>query len=209
MKETPLKKLREKEKKARQNIIVDAAEQVFATKPFSKVSMRDISRKSQVSLSSIYRYFPNQESLFIEALIRGSRKAELMIKNLVNQEDISVDKVAIFFIEYLVEHDQYFRMMTHFMLDGALNPDSIEKLNTMERDLLDQFDKLFKKLHPKSNNSRILAHAFFASLNGILITYRKYPGRDIKDVHKHMRQLGSIISKLFSGLITIEDGQAN
>ncbi len=32
MKKTPLEKLRAKEKKARQNIIVDAAEQVFATK---------------------------------------------------------------------------------------------------------------------------------------------------------------------------------
>lgn len=204
MKKTPLEKLKEKEKKARQNIIVDAAEQVFATKPFSKVSMRDISRESQVSLSSIYRYFPDQESLFLEALIQGTRKAKLMIKNLVNQEDVSVDKVAISFIDYLVEHDQYFRMMTHFMLDGVLNPTSIEKLNKMERDLLDQFDKLFKKINPKSN-SRILAHAFFASLNGILITYRKYPGRDIKDVHNHMGQLVSIIAKMFSGMIAIEN----
>jgi AcrR family transcriptional regulator len=204
MKKTPLEKLREKGRKARQNIIVDAAEQVFATKPFLKVSMRDISRESQVSLSSIYRYFPDQESLFLEALIRGAGKATLMIKNLVSQEDIGVDKVAISFIDYLVEHDQYFRMMTHFMLDGVLNPASIEKLNKMERDLLDQFDNLFKKLNPKSN-SRILAHAFFASLNGILITYRKYPGRDIKDVHKHMGQLGIIISKMFSGMVASED----
>ncbi|NOX32509.1 MAG: DUF302 domain-containing protein [Deltaproteobacteria bacterium] len=203
MKKTPLEKLKEKERKARQKIIVDAAEQVFAAKPFSKVSMRDISRESQVSLSSIYRYFPDQESLFLAALMRGAGKAELMIKKLVSREDISVDTVACAFIDYLVKHDQYFRMMTHFMLDGVLNPASIEKLNKMERALLDQFDNLFKKLNPQSN-SRILSHAFFASLNGILITYRNYPGRDIKDIHKHMQQLGSVISQMFSGIIAQE-----
>ncbi len=197
---TPLEKLKEKEKKARQKIIVDAAERVFAIKPFPKVSMRDISRESQISLSSIYRYFPDQESLFLEALMRGSGKVVVRIKQIINHEDVSVDTVANAFIEYLVENDQYFRMMTHFMLDGVLNPDSIEKLNKMERALLDQFDNLFKKLNPRGN-SRILSHAFFASLNGILITYRNYPGRDIKDVHKHMKQMGSVISQMFSAMI--------
>lgn len=199
---TPLEKLKEKEKKSRQKIIVDAAERVFAVKPFPKVSMRDISRESQISLSSIYRYFPDQESLFIEALIRGSGKVVGMIKQLIKQEDVSIDSVANAFIDYLVENDQYFRMMTHFMLDSALNQDSIEKLNKMERALLDQFDHLFKKLNP-SGNSRILSHAFFASLNGILITYRNYPGREIKDVHKHMKQMGSVISQMFSTMILV------
>ena len=200
---TPLEKLKEKEKKARQKIIVDAAERVFAVKPFPKVSMRDISRESQISLSSIYRYFPDQESLFLEALTRGFTKMESMIKQLISQERVEVDRVAVAFIDYLVENDQYFRMMTHFMLDSMLNPDSIEKLNKMERALLDQFDNLFTKLNPRGN-SRILSHAFFASLNGILITYRNYPGRDVQDVHKHMRQLGTVISRMFSAMITTD-----
>ncbi len=57
----------------------------------------------------------------------------------------SFEKVACTFIDYLVENDQYFRMMTHFMLDGDLSPVSIEKLNKMERALLDRFDNMFKK----------------------------------------------------------------
>lgn len=203
MTKTPLEQLKDKDKKARQKIIVDAAERVFAAKPFLKVSMRDISRESRISLSSIYRYFPDQESLFLEALMRGARKAELKIKKLVHKDDITVEAVAGAFIDYLVKNDQYFRMMTHFMLDSALNPDSIDKLNKMERSLLDQFDSLFKRLNP-DGDYRILSHAFFASLNGILITYRKYPGRDIKDVHKHMKHLGGVISRMFSLMITTD-----
>ena len=203
MKKTPLENLKEKEKKARQKIIVDAAERVFASKPFPKVSMRDISRESRISLSSIYRYFPDQEALFLEALIRGAGKAVRMIKRLIEKDDITVDAVAVGFIDYLSKNDQYFRMMTHFMLESALNTESIEKLNKIERELLCQFDILFKKFNP-GKDCRILSHAFFAALNGILITYRKYPGREISDVDKHMKHLGKIIASMFTQVVKAE-----
>ena len=197
MKKTPLEELREKEKKTRQELLVDAAERVFAAKPFPKVSMRDISRESGVSLSSIYRYFPDQESLFLAALIRGADKIEMKINPLLDRDDVTVELIAGVFLEYLIENDPYFRMMTHFMLDGVLNKESIQTLNSIEGRLLDQFDRLFKKMNP-TGNPRILSHAFFASLNGILITYRNYPGREITDVHRHMKQLGQTIAGMFA-----------
>lgn len=50
-------------KLARQALIVEAAERVFAVKPFNKVSIRDIAREAGISHASIYRYFPDQQSL--------------------------------------------------------------------------------------------------------------------------------------------------
>jgi AcrR family transcriptional regulator len=197
MKKTPLAALREKEKKARQELLVDAAERVFAAKPFPKVSMRDIAAESGVSLSSIYRYFPDQETLFLAALIRGAGKIEAKINPLLDRDDVTVELIAGIFVEFLIDNDPYFRMMTHFMLDGVLNRESIQTLNRIERGLLDQFDRLFKRQNP-NGNPRMLSHAFFASLNGILITYRNYPGREITDVHRHMRQLGRIIAGMFA-----------
>ena len=196
MKKTPLEKLREKEKKARQKLLVDAAERVFAAKPFPKVSMRDISGESGVSLSSIYRYFPDQESLFLAALVRGAKKAEKVLIPLVEKEDILPEDVAEAFVDFLVDNDPYFRMMTHFMLDGVLNEESILILNRIEGGLLDQFEKMFKKLTPLEN-SRMQAHAFFAALNGVLITYRNYPGREIPHVHQHMKQLARNLAAMF------------
>ena len=201
MKKTPLEKLREKEKKARQKLLVDAAERVFAAKPFSKVSMRDISRESGVSLSSIYRYFPDQESLFLAALVRGTQKAEKALKPLADTETVDLETVAEVFVNFLVTHDPYFRMMTHFMLDGVLNPDSIETLNRIESRLLDRFEALFHKLNPQGN-SRTQAHAFFAALNGVLITSRNYPGRVVPDVHRHMRQLARHLAAMFHAAAT-------
>lgn len=200
MKKTPLARLREKEKRARQNLIVAAAERLFAAKPFPKVSMRDIADESGISLSSIYRYFPDQESLFLEALIRGSQKVRNRLKELSRQESTDLETIAHTFVGFLIDNDPYFRMMTHFMLDGALNRDSVEKLNQIERELLNQFTGFFSLLNPQGNH-RIMSHAFFAALNGILITYRNYPGRDIQDVHKHMKQLASIIAAMFAAAV--------
>ena len=196
MKKTPLAKLKERERKARQKLIVDAAERLFSAKPFPKVSMRDIADESGISLSSIYRYFPDQESLFIAALARGAVKAENRIKQLLRDQETGIEDIARTFVDFLIENDPYFRMMTHFMLDGVLNRDSVETLNRIERALLDQFNDFFTRLNPGGSH-RMLSHAFFAALNGILITYRNYPGRDVEDVHKHMQQLALIMAQLF------------
>ncbi|WDP84816.1 MAG: TetR/AcrR family transcriptional regulator [Desulfobacter sp.] len=201
MKKTPLAILKEKERKARQKLIVNAAERSFAAKPFPKVSIRDIADESGISLSSIYRYFPDQESLFIEALTRGAKKVHLLLDKVIKDKGAGVEDMANTFVEFLIKNDSYFRMMTHFMLDGALNTSSVDKLNQIERALLDQFNTFFSRLNPDGSH-RITAHAFFASLNGILITYRNYPGRDIKDVHKHMKQLASVLASMFALMLS-------
>ncbi len=200
-KKTPLARLREKERKARQNLIVNAAERLFSVKPFPKVSMRDIADEAGISLSSIYRYFPDQESLFLEALVRGANKINRQLDLLIREEGTDVEQVAHAFINFLLENDPYFRMMTHFMLDGVLNPSSVTRLNQIERALLDQFNSFFNRINPEKNN-RITAHAFFAALNGILITYRNYPGREITDIHKHMKQLASVMAAMFAQTVS-------
>ena len=54
------------------NVIVDAAEKVFSSKPFSKVSMRDIAKEAGISPALIYDHFPDQQHLFMEAFLRGA-----------------------------------------------------------------------------------------------------------------------------------------
>lgn len=84
------------------------------------------------------------------------------------------------------------------MLDGSLNKELIERLNAMERQLFAQIDRLFVH-QAEGNDVRMLSHAFFSALNGILISFRNYPGRQKKDVTQHMQKLGRIIAKKFNG----------
>jgi hypothetical protein len=87
-------------------------------------------------------------------------------------------------------------MMTHFVLDGSLNQEMIQRLNTAERVLLAQFDRIFAKENDEKN-VRMLSHAFFAAMNGIIITFRNYPGRSKEEALNHMLALGKIIAERF------------
>ena len=197
MKKNTFADLKANEKMARQDVIIYAAERVFAVKPFSKVSIRDIAREAGISHASIYRYFPDQQSLFVEAFLRGAGEISLFLADIIrdNQQG-AVEKVSEAYVTYLIKNDPYFRMMTQFMLDGALSSKMIEKLNAAERRIFDQFDILFRQMRFKEP-VRPLSHAFFAALNGVLITFRNYPGRTKEAVHQHMTNIAKVIAKKF------------
>ena len=185
------------EKLARQQTIIAAAERVFAVKPFNKVSIRDIAREAGISHAAIYRYFPDQQSLFIEAFLRGASEIIAFLSDIVSRsEKGDIDKVAETYLDYLLEHDQYFRMMTHFMLEGSLTAEMIEKLNAAERGIFDQFDVMFRKMKMQEPVRR-LSHAFFAALHGVLITFNNYPGRDQDAVRAHIKKIAKIITEKF------------
>jgi hypothetical protein len=49
-----------------------------------------------------------------------------------------------------------------------------------------------------AGDRRLLAHAFFSAMNGILITFRDYPGRSKEEVVEHMKLVGRVIARLFT-----------
>lgn len=188
--------LKESERGARRDIIIAAAERVFAGKPFDQVSIRDIAREAGISHALIYRYFPDQQALFVEAFLRGADRIVEFLRNAIDDsKGNNIEKVTEKFLTYMIENDMYFRMMTHFMLDGSLGMEQTERLNTMERQLLEQFDRLFENCGAEK---RLQSHAFFSAMNGILISFRNYPGRERKEVAGHMLKLGRIVAGRFS-----------
>lgn len=192
-----LTKLRARERETRRNLIIDAAIKLFATRPFKQVGMRDIAAEAGLSPASIYRYFSDRDALFVEALSRGSEAIEAKIEEIttggLNQE---IEQVAVQFVDYLMEHDSFFQMMTHFMIDGGMTEDALERFNATERNLLRAFDELFERAGAKGK-VRLISHAFFAALNGILITFRNYPGRSKDESTRHIRRLATIMARVF------------
>lgn len=189
--------LKVREKKNKQKIIIDAAERVFGTRPFNKVNIRDIAREAGISHATIYSYFADQQALFVEAFLHGVQEITQRVEVIANDKaQDKIGRIAETYVEFLLEKDHYFKMMTHFMLDGEIGRDPLEKLNTVARSLLDQFELIFKQCGTQPD-TRLLAHNFFAALNGILITFRNYPGRTGQEVRQHMKTLARQTADLF------------
>lgn len=192
-------RLKEQEKDLRKNIIIDAAEKEFAAKPFNRVNMRDIAKNAGISPASIYRYFPDQQSLFLEAFVRGTSDIFQKLADMADRSsDGALKEITEDFIEYFTHNDQYFSMLMHFFLDGIVEQDVFEKLRALERNLLSVFDVAFTKMNIKGN-IRFNSHTYFAGLVGIVATFRNRPDKELPDVLEHRQRVSSILAEHFSG----------
>ncbi len=190
--------LKEQEKEARKQLIINAAIRLFSQKSISNVSIRDIAKEAGISPALIYRYFKDRDDLFVASFLRKFEEMltqfqeELQIAGALNPE-----KIGQTFVNFLIENDLFFRMMTHFMLDTSIKEDAMNTVNNSMKQVLELFDQAFESIGYQEQ-IRLHSHAFFAALNGVLITYRHYPGRSETDVQKHIQRLASIISNKFS-----------
>jgi AcrR family transcriptional regulator len=194
---TTLTELKSREREARKSLIIEAAERVFAIKPHDKVSMREIADEAGIATSSIYTYFPNQESLFVEATLHETGDLVKKLNKIVETttDDEMVYQVINEFIDFIAKNDSYFRMMVQFMTQGNLSEESVEKLNTVMRKGLDAFDPLFKDIE-YNGNMRHFSHLMFSALNGILVTFKKMPGRTEDEACRHMKDIGKVFAAM-------------
>jgi AcrR family transcriptional regulator len=200
MEKNTLSELKEKEKDARRRIIVDAAEKEFATKPFNKVNMRVIAKRAGISPALIYRHFPDQQSLFAETFYRGVQEVFRGIYRTIDESpDGAIEEIARVFIEYFTKHDQYFRMLMNFFMEGSVDQNLFDKLNVLERQMLDNFDIIFRKMNVRSN-IRLHSHTLFAALTGIVATFRNHPLKNDEEVLKHRKLVAENLARLFKGL---------
>jgi hypothetical protein len=66
--------------------------------------------------------------------------------------------------------------------------------------MMDLFDQIFKTMDYKGD-VRLLSHTLFAALSGIMISYKKYPGRSDEEIMNHMKKIGRNVKKMLVSLI--------
>ena len=191
-----LNKLKQQEREIRENLIVDAARTVFGSKTYDQVSMNEIAKTAGIAKSSIYTYFPNQEALFVETAFRDTGKFIAALKKRVQEErSPSLETFINDYLDYHIEHDAHWRMITHFALHGNIGEASAEKLNQISRQVMDLLETVLKKVDYKGD-TRLLAHTLFATLSGIMISFRKYPGRSETARIAHMKRIAKLVERM-------------
>ena len=192
-----LKTLKSQEKEARKNLIIDAAERVFATKPVDKATMREIADEAGMATSSIYRFFPNQEAILIAAAVRTQSLFNELLDRIIDsgRPEESLKKVLNIYIDFIAENDTYFRMMTILMSQGNLNDSSSRALVEVMNATLAKLDMLFTNLK-FTDNPRPLSRYIYASMIGISVSYNKLPGINQESRVKHMKSLSMIVNEM-------------
>jgi AcrR family transcriptional regulator len=192
-----LLKLKEQERERRREIILRAAQELFSKRGLSGVNMRDIAHKAGVSVGFIYRYFPARADIFVELFEAGAATVfERMKADVEAQDPLPLRRLARTYLDFLHENRMFFEMMGHFMLEGRLSDRALRRVNDGLRRIMDGLEVAFEN-ETRGKESRMLAHSFFAALNGIMISFAKYPGRSPKEIKKRTLLLGESIAERF------------
>ena len=206
VKRDTLNKLKQRERQIREDLIIDAARTVFGAKTYDQVSMNEIAKAAGIAKSSIYTYFPNQEALFVETAFRDTEKFILSLKQRVQKKaQICLGAFINDYLDYNIEHDAHWRMITHFALHGNIGERSAEKLNQISIQVMDLLETVLQKIGYRGD-TRLLAHTLFAALSGIMISFRKYPGRSEPERIARMKRIAKMVEQL---LLTFVEGPDN
>lgn len=190
-------KLRKEERETRKNLIVNATMDLFSQKDFHKIGMRDIAKRAGISAAAIYRYFPSRDDVFVEALVRHMKVVEELFEKKVKAGHTSLEELAMGSVDYLLENESVFQMMGHFMITGQIQQKALERYNAMQRNFLDILEKVNNQTDIGMNN-RLVTHAIYASVTGVVMSFKNYPGRSPEEIKRHIHRLVRIICSVFT-----------
>lgn len=189
--------LRKEEREMRKSLIIDAAMDLFSHKEFHKIGMRDIAKRAGISAAAIYRYFPSRDDIFMEALVRHMKIVEELFEKNVELGRTSLEELSIGSVDYLLENESVFQMMGHFMITGQIQPQALDRYNAMQRRFLDRLERVNDQIDIGAN-SRLVTHAIYASVTGVVMAFRNYPGRSKEEIRHHIHRLIRIVSSMFT-----------
>ncbi len=195
--ESRFAELKEREREARKQIIIESALSLFAKKPFYDVGMRDVADEAGVSPATLYRYFPSQEDLFIEAFLQDISAVSSNFKSMVKSDKpATIEAFALAYVDHLFQNESTFQMMTYLMLKDNLANPAMGKFDSVTKIFFDGFSELLER-HGVTKDIRIYSHSFIASMTGIIMTFRNHPIKKKETIREHILRLTSITAELY------------
>jgi AcrR family transcriptional regulator len=195
-----LKQLKEDEREVRRKLIINAAKILYKKCSFHDIGMRDIANEAGISVASLYQYFPSQDDLFVAML-----KTEMMaIRTKLWTGKLTLEDISINIVDFLIDNEDIFMMMSHFMIKGEKKPDTLEKFNIIQELFLNMLESALSKSAPNINKG-FYSHAFFTALFGNVITFRNYPNTTGATNRENLYHIVKITARAFQEAIRNDD----
>lgn len=202
MAKSVLKQLKEDERKVRRKLIIDAAKSLYKNNPFHSIGMRNIATEAGISVASLYQYFPSQDDLYI-----GLIKTELSsVKSSLWKGSDTLEDVSMKLVDYLMDHEVVFLMMSHFMVRGEKKPESFEKFNDIQVVFIDALDLALFDSSKGDDGYNFISNALFTALFGNVITFRNYAQTDENVQRDLLYYVVRITCRAFKDACNSKDG---
>lgn len=100
-----------RERLVRENMILDAAEDVFFSQGFDHSTMDDVAKTAELSKGSLYNYFKNKNELCIGIVGRSFRLLIQYMEKALNKKSSGLDKISAMaksFLLFKQENPEYY-----------------------------------------------------------------------------------------------------
>ena len=181
----------------RKDEIINACEELYQTKSFKEITLKDISEKTTFSRPSIYNYFQTKEEIFLALLKREYERLlkdleEIYIKNDKLEKEEFAKQIAL----SIEKREQLLKLLSMNLYDMEENS-RMEQLVAFKKSYGDSLksikkclDKFFKNMKEEEKEKFIFT--FFPLMYGI------YPYTCATDKQKEAMKNAEIPLKFFS-----------
>ncbi len=108
-----IKERKEREKEARREEIISAAEKVFFEKGLVLATMDEIAERAELSKGTLYLYYKSKEDLYIAAALRGWEILARMFREATSTGEAPLkllQNLGNAYYQYFLEYRNYYRM---------------------------------------------------------------------------------------------------
>lgn len=173
--------------------ILKVSASIFARKGYHNASIRDISRKTGISLSGLYYYFKTKEELLF-LIAQNSfdsvlASAQSGLSRLTDPEE-KLRFLVRNHLDYFVRNLNETKVLAHE--SDSLSGDNFALIQKKKRSYLDLLESLLKELNPGRRSRvdhRLAALALFGMMNWIYTWYHSKKDSDVDTLSETMSSI--------------------
>jgi len=189
--------LKEKEREKRRELILEAATHLFSTQNFSDIGMRDIAEEAGISPASIYRYFPNRDAILLEVLGQNINEGRIRQLKRLEHGANSLEEFALGIVDFFFDKEATLHMLAHFLLNEKVDEQILNQFKLTQKFFLEHFANLLKNIGISIDNIQEFAEVFFASILGIIITFKNTAEKDRNKAREEIHKIVKFTCKVF------------
>lgn len=176
---------------ARKEEIIAACAELYKTKSFKEITIKEIGNITSFTRTSIYNYFETKEEIFLALLQKEYESWSMELKNLTAEnESFSVDEFSSAIAHSLEKHERLLKLlsMNHFDMEENSRIERLVEMKRSYRDSMESVNQCLLKFFPQLSETdrKNFLYSFFPFMFGI------YPYTFVTEKQRESMELANV-----------------